>query len=47
MLGGFNGALHEAAEKLSKLKDRALQFTQAVQQKEKTMRKCENSLRDI
>lgn len=43
----FNNRLDQVEERISELEDRAVEFIQSEEQKEKRMRKSEDSLRDL
>ena len=46
-LEGINSRINEAEEQISKLEDRVVEITAAEQNKEKTMKRNEDSLRDL
>ena len=46
-LEGINSRITEAEERISDLEDRMVKFTAAEQNKEKRMKRNENSLRDL
>ena len=46
-LGGINSRITEAEERLSDLEDRRVEFTAVEQNKEKRMKRNEDSLRDL
>ena len=46
-LEGINSRITEAKERISDLEDRMVEFTAAEQNKEKRMRRYENSLKDF
>ena len=46
-LEGINSTITEAEEWISDLEDRKVEFTAAEQNKEKTMKRNEDSLRDL
>ena len=46
-LEGINGRLTEAEERISDLEDKMVEFTAAEQNKEKRMKRNEDSLRDL
>ena len=47
MLEGINGGIYEAEEWISEMKDRLVEITDAEQNKEKRMKRNEESLREI
>ena len=46
-LEGINSRITEAEERISDLEDRMLEFTATEQNKEKRMKRIEDSLRDL
>ena len=46
-LEGINSRITEAEERISELEDRMVEFTAAEQNKEKRMKRNEDSLRDL
>ena len=47
ILEGINGRITEAEERISDLEDRMVEFTAMKQNKEKRMKRNEDSLRDL
>ena len=46
-LGGINSRITEAEEQISKLEDKMVEITTAEQNKEKRMKRIEDSVRDV